>query len=197
MSQTPPLKIFGERTGNGETLAHYILDHYTNWYRDRDIKPRLLFLVGEQRRDIIPKTLMDPNLPDDVRIRVDEKTVYGTAVMKSFEQNFSKILYETRDRGNRWVVVFSPSGCEAMLRVLGLLDLETGKVKSEAQPPTSRNTLIATIGPTTKNYLQDEFGFTPDVSATTPSAEGIEEAMRNFIKNGLEQLVKSGRSKKT
>jgi len=191
ISQTPPLKIFGEKTGNGEALAHYILDHYTNWYRDRDVKPRLLFLVGEQRRDIIPRTLMDPNLPDDIRIRVDEKIVYGTAVMKSFEQDFSKILYETRDRDKRWVVVFSPTGCAAMLRVMGLLDPKTGKVRSEVQAPTSRTTYVATIGPTTKVYLQNEFGFTPDVSATTPSAQGIEKAMEDFIKNGLEQSVKS------
>jgi len=68
-----------------------------------------------------------------------------------------------------------------MLRVLGLLDLQTGKVKSESLAPTSRSTYIATIGPTTKNYLLNEFGFTPDVSAITPSAEGIEKAIKYFI----------------
>ena len=91
-----------------------MLDHYGEWYRDREVKPRLLFLVGEQRRDIIPKTLMDPALSNDRRIEVDEVVVYGTGVMESFEQDFTKLLRDTNNRAVRWVVVFSPTGCEAM-----------------------------------------------------------------------------------
>ncbi|EDN95258.1 hypothetical protein SS1G_11134 [Sclerotinia sclerotiorum 1980 UF-70] len=119
--QNPPLNIFGAETGNGEALAHYMLEHYGNWYKDRTIKPSLLFMVGEQRRDIIPKTLMDPNLSNEKRIQVDELVVYGTGVMESFEENFTNLLKETKDRDVRWVVVFSPTGCEAMLRSLGML----------------------------------------------------------------------------
>jgi uroporphyrinogen-III synthase len=180
--QVPPLNIFGAETGNGEALAHYMLDHYGEWYRDHKIKPSLLFLVGEQRRDIIPKTLMNPALNQDQRIYVDELVVYGTRVMESFEQDFSKLLQETQDRAQRWVVVFSPTGCEAMLRALDMLDSETGKVKAGDHLKT-RDSYIATIGPTTRDFLRSNFGFEPDVCAEKPSPEGVEDGIRKFLKD--------------
>ncbi|KAI0409376.1 uroporphyrinogen-III synthase [Xylaria palmicola] len=176
--QSPPLRIFGEHTGNGEALAQYILEHYGKWYRGRPTKPPLLFLVGEQRRDIIPKTLMDDALPADTRIEVTETVVYGTGVMESFPGDFKKILSGTRDRPTRWVVVFSPTGCDSMLRGLGfVLDEETGKA---VPGPSQRTTFIATIGPTTRDYLWNTFGFEPDVCAAKPSPEGVWEAITNF-----------------
>jgi uroporphyrinogen-III synthase len=179
--QTPPLNIFGAETGNGEALAHYILDHYGSWYQGFKVKPALLFLVGEQRRDIIPKTLMDLELSSDRRIQVDALVVYGTGVMMSFEQNFAKLLQETEDRFVRWVVVFSPTGCEAMLRSLKLLDSKTGKMKKDQSLKSKRSTYIATIGPTTRDYLIDNFGYEPDVCALRPSPEGIEHCIKEFM----------------
>ena len=82
--------------GNGEALAHYMLDHYGQWYRDRKVKPPLLFLVGEQRRDIIPKTLMDPALADDRRIQVDELVVYGTyyvGMKRDSNRRFTRLAF--------------------------------------------------------------------------------------------------------
>jgi uroporphyrinogen-III synthase len=179
--QEPLLNIFGSDTGNGEALAHYMLDHYGEWYKEYTVKPPLLFLVGEQRRDIILKTLMDPDLPNDRRIQVDELVVYGTGVMESFEEDFTKLLLETKDKRLRWVVVFSPTGCEAMLRSLDLLDPETGKAKTGEQL-SRRNNYIATIGPTTRDFLRTKFGFEPDVCASKPSPEGVEEGIRQFLK---------------
>ncbi|KAH6677168.1 tetrapyrrole biosynthesis, uroporphyrinogen III synthase [Halenospora varia] len=178
--QTPPLNIFGAKTGNGEALAHYILEHYANWYKGRKTLRPLLFLVGEQRRDIIPKTLMNPALPQSQRIQVDELVVYGTGVMESFEQDFTKLLKDTCESPTRWVVVFSPTGCEAMLRALGLLDPETGKVRIEKSPKDSR-TFVATIGPTTRDFLKQSFNFEPDVCAEKPSPEGIEQGIAAFL----------------
>ncbi|KAK0113868.1 hypothetical protein ONS95_014113 [Cadophora gregata] len=180
--QSPPLNIYGADMGNGEALAHYMLDHYGEWYQDRKVKPPLLFLVGEQRRDIIPKTLMDPKLADDRRIQVDELVVYGTGVMESFEEDFTNILEETKDSPMRWIVVFSPTGCEAMLRALGRLDLETGKARVVDQPK-SRSTYVATIGPTTRDFLRKCFDYEPDVCAEKPSPEGVEMGIRTFLKN--------------
>lgn len=177
--QNPPLNIFGAEMGNGEALAHYMLEHYIEWYKDRDVKPPLLFLVGDQRRDIIPKTLMDPKLSAQQRIQVDELVVYGTGVMESFERDFSERLDQTVNEPLRWVVVFSPTGCEAMLRALGMLDPETGKVKETTS--ARKGTFIATIGPTTRDYLRHQFGYEPDVCAEKPSPEGIEDAIRSFM----------------
>ena len=181
ISQTPPLNIFGAETGNGEALAHYMLDHYGNWYRDQAVKPPLLFLVGDQRRDIIPKTLMNPDLNDDRRIQVDELVVYGTGVMESFENDFTELLRKTEDKATRWVVVFSPTGCEAMLRSLNMLDPETGKVKSNAQQNKGGNTYITTIGPTTRDYLRNTFEYEPDVCAERPSPQGVEDGIKQFM----------------
>ncbi|QSZ31347.1 hypothetical protein DSL72_000910 [Monilinia vaccinii-corymbosi] len=188
ISHNPPLNIFGAETGNGETLAHYILEHYGDWYRDRTFKPSLLFMVGEQRRDIIPKTLMDPSLSEDKRIQVDELVVYGTGVMESFEENFTNLLRETKDRKTRWVVVFSPTGCGAMLRCLGMLDSQTGKFK---QSDAKGNTFIATIGPTTRDYLRNTFDYEPDVCAEKPSPEGIIEGISKFLDDTPTPVVRN------
>lgn len=177
--QDPPLQVFGEHTGNGDSLAHFILDHYAQWYQDRtEEKPALLFMVGEQRRDIIPKTLMDDKLPSDRRIEVNEVVVYGTGVMESFADDFQRRLQETKESRMVWIVVFSPTGCDAMLRGLGMIDEATGKAKPN---DPNRTRFVATIGPTTRNYLQRTFGLEPDVCAEKPSPEGVLEGIQQFI----------------
>ncbi|RYP92543.1 hypothetical protein DL770_001301 [Monosporascus sp. CRB-9-2] len=179
--QDPPLQVFGEHTGIGDVLAQFILEHYGEWYRDRPTKPPLLFMVGEQRRDIIPKTLMDATLPGDRRIEVTEVVVYGTGVMESFAEDFREVLQQTSNRPRRWVVVFSPTGCDSMLRGLGTLDEETGKVNMGPSP--DRNTYIATIGPTTSGYLKKTFDYEADVCAEKPSPQGVLAAIKSFHQN--------------
>lgn len=182
--QEPPLNIFGEHTGNGDSLARFILEHYSHWYSEQPEKPPLLFLVGEQRRDIIPKTLMNESLLSHERIPVDELVMYGTGVKESFKDHFAETLESTTDKEMRWVVVFSPTGCDVMLRGLGLLDETTGKAKQPAQDEKSR-TWVATIGPTTRDYLKTTFGFEPDVCAEAPSPEGIRSGIVEFLRNIL------------
>jgi uroporphyrinogen-III synthase len=170
--------ILGEETGNGEALAGYMLEHYNNLYSGPG-KPSILFLVGDKRRDIIPKTLQAEDLGDEKRCKVDELVIYETGEMQSFQDDFSKIWRKYADASceRQWVVVFSPTGCQAMLESLGLLDAETGRAKAAFD---RSNIQIATIGPTTRDYLQDEFAFTPDVCAEKPSPEGIAEGIRIF-----------------
>lgn len=178
--QDPPLQVFGSHTGNGAALAPYILAHYYEWYRDqgRPTLPPLLFLVGETRRDIIPKTLQDGALPDTERIRVKETVVYGTGVMESFPVDLRRVLGETRNDPVRWIVVFSPTGCDSMLRVMGILDAETNKVYKGYE--RDGKTFIATIGPTTRDHLLS-FGFQPDVCAESPTPEGVLEGIQEFM----------------
>lgn len=174
----PPLQVFGEHTGNGDNLAQFILEHYETWYPDRSKKPALLFLVGEQRRDIIPKTLMDEKLPVEKRVEVEEVVIYGTGVMESFADDFEKCLEDSRERRMVWIVVFSPTGCDAMLKGLDMLDETTGKAKPKQ---AHRTRFIATIGPTTRNYLRKTFGLEPDVCAEKPSPEGVLEGIKQFL----------------
>ncbi|KAF2631822.1 tetrapyrrole biosynthesis, uroporphyrinogen III synthase [Macroventuria anomochaeta] len=172
--------ILGEETGNGEALAGFILEHYNSLYSGV-LNPPILFMVGDKRRDIIPKTLQSEQLPSDRSARVDELVIYETGEMHSFKTDFTTIWRNNADSGlkHQWIVVFSPTGCQAMLESLGLLECDTGKAKKIDGP---RNILIITIGPTTRDYLINEFGFTPDVVAEKPSPEGIAEGIRAFLK---------------
>ncbi|KAF2711631.1 tetrapyrrole biosynthesis, uroporphyrinogen III synthase [Pleomassaria siparia CBS 279.74] len=171
--------ILGEETGNGEALSLFILEHYNSLHQASP-KPHLLFLVGDKRRDIIPKTLQSTELDPKRRSRVDEVVIYETGEMQSFKANFMSILQKNKARevSTQWLVVFSPTGCKAMLESLDLLD-NAGRLKSNAD---RGNIFVATIGPTTRDFLIEEFGFSPDVCASTPSAEGIADGIMSFIK---------------
>ena len=172
-------QIAGTETGNGEALAHYMLQHYNDLAGPR---LPLLFLVGEQRRDIIPKTLMDRDLTHDKRIQVDELIVYETGVMESFAQDFASQIVQFQSSASCKtiiVVVFSPSGCEAMLRCLGVID-EKNK-PTEIGNVSKGKAMIVTIGPTTRDYLRKEFDLEADVCAETPSPEGVGKGVKEFL----------------
>ncbi|KAJ6106502.1 hypothetical protein N7512_010019 [Penicillium capsulatum] len=175
----PAATIHGADAGTGEKLAHMILEHYNGLYATRPHKPALLFLVGEQRRDIIPKTLMAADRAPTERIGVDEVVVYETGEMESFERDFEGAVRGLEGEGARsgpaWVVVFSPSGCEAMVRVLGL------GPSARSRSGTGRRVFLATIGPTTRDHLRNAFGVEADVCAEKPSPEGVEEGIRRFM----------------
>lgn len=172
--------IVGEEAGNGEALAHFMLDHYNELWglQKHSSKPSLLFLVGEQRRDIIPKMLQSEGLDDGRRISVDELVVYETGEMQSFQSEFGRLCIQNSTK-LQWLVVFSPTGCKAMLQSLGLLDPKNEKF-GEAQRGRNRP-LIATIGPTTRDYLNREFCFEPDVCAEKPSPEGVGAGITAFM----------------
>ena len=190
---TPPFQIHGSHTGNGGALAHHILASYLQPppAAQQPPRPPLLFLVGDNRRDIIPTTLMSTALPSEQRIRVDEIEVYGTSTQPGFSTAFAAELAASSAARTRWVVVFSPTGCEAALRELGLLDDATGRVKTGERGGGCgirrgrRQTYVATIGPTTRDFLRREFGFEADACAEKPSPEGVGLAIRMFMA-GLE-----------
>lgn len=172
-----PLQVFGEHTGNGEALARFILEHYPQWYPHRPARPSLLFLVGEQRSDLLTKTLTDPSLPPKARISIREEVVYDTTILPSFPSDLETALEETESASHRWVVVFSPAGCDVLLRQLGFLDSVTGKARPEKR---DGRTLIATIGPTTRHHFVNGFGLEPDVCAASPTPEGLFRALVDF-----------------
>ncbi|KAI5466506.1 tetrapyrrole biosynthesis, uroporphyrinogen III synthase [Mariannaea sp. PMI_226] len=175
--QSPPLQVFGSHTGNGATLAPYILSHYGEWYSNQSKKPPILFLVGETRRDIIPKILTNPALPDSERIPVTETVVYGTGEMQSFPIDLARVLDDTKSSAARWIVVFSPTGCDSLLQGMGVLDPDTGKARPGAR---DGRTFVATIGPTTRDHLRT-FDFEPDVCAETPTPEGVLQGIVDFM----------------
>ena len=194
----PRCEVLGRETGNGEGLAGYILQNHRDKIRESwgkksegrtqetPLEPLpLLFLVGEQRRDIIPKTLSSPSLPRTSRLCVQETIVYETQVMSSFASSFAAILQQTPSSPSnpvKWIIVFSPTGCAAMLRVLGWLDEEIGKAFRKGQENEEGKVYVACIGPTTREYLEKEFGFEVDVCAEKPSPEGVGEGIERFMR---------------
>lgn len=180
-----PCEVIGEQTGNGDALSQFILGWHKTLSKDvthlNGRKLPLLFLVGEQRRDIIPKSLQSEDLSANDRIHVTEVVVYETGEMTSFEEEFTDLLKQAKTAKikEQWVVVFSPQGCEAMLSALGWLDEKTGKYSAARRDAVSGpiSTRIATIGPTTRDFLMEQFGFEPDVCAVKPSPEGVGEGI--------------------
>ncbi|EXJ73409.1 uncharacterized protein A1O5_03169 [Cladophialophora psammophila CBS 110553] len=223
--------VLGESTGNGDKLAQYILSHYNALHSrkmytfydaprlpfapllgpargervDRDDarlqKKPLLFLVGEQRRDVIPKTLMDHEgkLAPEERIQVDEVEVYTTVVMESFQDDFRRRIKSFKDDGVNVavVVVFSPQGCESMLQSLDYID-ESKALTERARTTRWENFrkndgdvsasdaqtryIIVTIGPTTRDHLRNKYSFDPDVCAAKPSPEGVGQGLVQFFR---------------
>jgi len=172
--------VLGEESGTGEVLADFILEHYNSLHQTGLPKPPILFLVGDKRRDIIPKKVQSPDLSAERRGKIVELVIYETGEMHSFQSEFSALLEGSKASGvkQQWVVVFSPTGCKAMLDSLEVLDKVTGKVISGTRP---KGIMVATIGPTTRDYLMNEFNFVPDACAETPSAEGVGQAIRAVL----------------
>ncbi|KAH0551491.1 hypothetical protein GP486_007296 [Trichoglossum hirsutum] len=105
--------------------------------------------------------------------------------MHSFEEDLGALLAETElssaaGGGVRWVVVFSPTGCEAMLRSLHLLD-PAERAQQKTRKLDRWRTLVATIGPTTRDFLRDKFGFEPDVCAASPNSESLGDGIMRFL----------------
>lgn len=158
--------------------------------------------MGEQRRDIIPKTLADPDskLHPNQRIQVDELEVYSTGIKPTFPQELSSKIHELSNGplGSSLIiiVVFSPQGCEAMLTCLGFLD-DQGRLTEKATTRWSTNPaqkldeptfVVVSIGPTTRDYLKDTFGFDTDACASKPTPQGVGDAIRAFLSDrGLVQ----------
>lgn len=181
----PFATIYGDEAGTGENLAHLILKHYNKRYpltaEDSSQKPGLLFLVGEQRRDIIPRTLMSKTLDEKQRITVDELVGYETTQMEGFEPAFQDVVKKGEEllkdeRTPLWTVIFSPTGCDAVLRTLNILD--NGNKDTDS---SKRKCRIVTIGPTTRDYLITKYGFEPDVVARRPTPEGIGEGIKEYL----------------
>ncbi|KAI5793701.1 tetrapyrrole biosynthesis, uroporphyrinogen III synthase [Peziza echinospora] len=155
----PSANIHGQECGTGELLAHYILKHYSSPIRN------LLFLVGEVRRDIIPKTL------GAAGFGVDEVVIYETTVMTSFREDFVWVLDEVKEgHPTPWVVIFSPTGSDTAIEVLGRGSSGSGQ----------RKVHLVTIGPTTASHLRDTLHVEPDGVAEKPSAEGLWAVLEGY-----------------
>jgi uroporphyrinogen-III synthase len=168
--------IVGADTGNGGVLANLIVQSFR---RDHSLAkdystsseestenhyplPQLplLFLVGDKRRDIIPKRLAAEN------IALEELVVYETAVASTFDEELDGVLADTTDGDIEWIVFFSPAGAEVALEKMKRL---------------GRRIKVATIGPTTEEYLRKEWDLIPDMVAAKPEPVSMVQGILEHI----------------
>ena len=168
--------ILGADTGNGVALAAQILQTYK---RDNSIKTEIsspslsahdaenvvpdlpiLFLVGDKRRDIIPKRLAEENIP------LKELLVYETTVAPTFEEELDQVLRDNEDGEVEWIVLFSPSGAEIALEKMKKI---AHKIK------------VATIGPTTEEYLRTKWNLIPDMVSAKPEPNSMVQGILNCL----------------
>lgn len=195
--------ILGSDSGNGDNLSRFILEHYNSLLprhthahqvdgngvedgqggggQEDAERPKhpLLFLTGEQHRDVIPKTLTDPALPRSRQIPVRELVVYEAGIKAGLEHDLARTLQEETVSGGQeerdgalWVVLFSPGSCAAVLASLRGVGMRFGAGDS-AGGGDGRKVYIATIGSTTRDHLRANFGVEADVCAERPSPEGL------------------------
>jgi uroporphyrinogen-III synthase len=168
--------IVGVDTGNGSALANLIVQSFR---RDHSLAedyhtssedstenhtplPQLplLFLVGDRRRDIIPKRLAAEN------IALEELVVYETTIASTFDEELDRVMADATDGDIEWIVFFSPAGAEVALEKMKRLN---------------RRIKVATIGPTTEEYLRKEWELIPDMVAAKPEPISMVQGILEHI----------------
>ncbi|AMD18569.1 HBL333Cp [Eremothecium sinecaudum] len=140
----------GKETGNGSLLAEFIIDELSPGCPAAFQDP-ILLLVGEIRKDIIPKRLTEAGF------KVSEIVTYKTEELGGNLRRFQELFQE-----DDWVVFFSPQGTSEIVEILKGL-----KAK------------VASIGPTTKQYLV-KAGLPPHVVSHKPEPKSLCDAITNF-----------------
>lgn len=134
------LEVTGEHTGTAAALADRIVS-------DAPEAP-VLFLSGNRRREALPEGLRSGG------VAFEEQVVYETHTRTTLDLPGPSAAC--------WLVVFSPSGLEAL---------------AEAEVPVDAYRLAA-IGPTTAGALRDA-GYTVAAVAETPTPDALVQAIRD------------------
>ncbi|MCJ1464902.1 hypothetical protein MMC07_003517 [Pseudocyphellaria aurata] len=169
----PECRVEGEEAGRGEGLVEIVAGRRME---EKDGRNAVLWLTGEKRREGLRAGLIEKG------IDVETCVVYGTTLSPQFSEHFRQALLETEPEsgtaGVRWIIVFSAQGGREMLEGLEWLEKGSGRV---LEPQEGRTTYVASIGPTTRDYLEGEFGLRVDVCAERPSPDGLREEMERIM----------------
>jgi uroporphyrinogen-III synthase len=142
----------GINAGNGSILSDIIIED--NLYKDGN--KNILFLTGEIRKDIIPRTLASAGFA------LKELVAYRTDVMDDVVERYSYLYGQlVKNDNEKWIVFFSPQGTEFITEHLA------------SQKSTFK---VASIGPTTEEYLLNK-GIKPVFVAKKPNAASLLEGI--------------------
>ncbi|CUS20338.1 LAQU0S01e04390g1_1 [Lachancea quebecensis] len=141
----------GIDAGNGDILADLIISELKE-EKGLDLLhlPDVLLLVGETRRDIIPKKLTSAGISSRELVTYQTKTLNDN--FRRFEQCYDP---------NSWVVFFSPQGAGEIVEYL-------------QKSPVN----IACIGPTTEKSLFKQ-GLNPTVVSQKPEPYSLLESLKS------------------
>ncbi|KZT65088.1 tetrapyrrole biosynthesis, uroporphyrinogen III synthase [Daedalea quercina L-15889] len=184
-------------TGTSEKLARLIVDDLSD-APPEDVCRRLLYLTGDKNRDTLPRILAEGG------VRVEPLQVYETHGSDTFDADLAeairgveggegekgraervlgKVLHSTSEPAhsrpmNWWIVYFAPSEAEFTTPILREhFALSSGGSTQASERPLAR---IASIGPTTGEFLRDNLGLQVDVVSPKPNPTALAEAIAHF-----------------
>ncbi|KAH9837686.1 tetrapyrrole biosynthesis uroporphyrinogen III synthase [Rhodofomes roseus] len=187
-------------TGTSEKLARLIVAELADAPRD-DPRRTLLYLMGDKNRDTLPRVL------EEGGVRAEPVQVYETHGSATFnadlegairgaagepEGRVEKVLEKVMHPGSSsparserpthwWIVYFAPSEAEfttPILREHFILLCDNGDSAGPANAkPVAR---IASIGPTTGDFLRNNMGLRVDVVSPKPGPVPLAEAIADF-----------------
>ncbi|SCV05875.1 LANO_0H17106g1_1 [Lachancea nothofagi CBS 11611] len=141
----------GIDAGNGSILADVIISDLKNdATTDFSSMPTLLLLVGETRRDIIPKKLASAGL------KSQEVVTYKTEILDNNLQRFVSLF-----NSQCWVVFFSSQGTDEIIDYL-----------------KDKNAQVASIGPTTDEFLLSR-GIRSHVVSAKPEPVSLIQSLKS------------------
>ncbi|CEP17037.1 hypothetical protein [Parasitella parasitica] len=128
----------------------------------------VLFLAGDKRREIIPEAL------SVAHIALREIKSYVTCAHPDLENSIRQgdILFRAD-----WAVYFSPSGLKFLVNKLG------------SKTHLLANTKIASIGPTTSDYITNQLKLNVDIEAKKPDAEHLVNAIIHYSHNKMNNVT--------
>ncbi|KAM3163794.1 Hydroxymethylbilane hydrolyase [cyclizing] [Lachancea thermotolerans] len=142
----------GIHAGNGDILADLIIAELKgDESSDVSCLPEILLLVGETRRDIIPKKLTSAGISSRELVTYQTKTLDDN--FRRFEQCYSP---------HSWVVFFSPQGAGEIVEYL------------QRNPAN-----VACIGPTTEKSLSKK-GLNPTVVSQKPEPHSLLDSLESI-----------------
>ncbi|EPX71474.1 uroporphyrinogen-III synthase Ups1 [Schizosaccharomyces octosporus yFS286] len=143
---------FQQTYGRDCGRGEVLADLIQDWYQKTNPSKPLLFLMGEKHRDTIPKRLG--------KDRVEELVVYVTQEIEQSQCQISDIIKEHPEID--WIVVFSPTQLCSSL--------------------ASYSRKLATIGPTTGDYLQ-KLGIEPSLVSSAPNPVSLASDINVYDQN--------------
>ncbi|SCU82471.1 LADA_0C05556g1_1 [Lachancea dasiensis] len=141
----------GIDAGNGSILADLIIADLGDVIAAEPTMLPVLLLVGETRRDIIPKKLASVKIPSQ------EIIMYKTEVLGD-----NLVRFQSHFTSNAWVVFFSSQGTVEIIDYL-----------------KTQSVHVASIGPTTEVFLASR-GIDPQVVSTKPEPLSLISSLKSL-----------------